>query len=61
MANHGLLSVGKDLAGALKVAKLVERTAEIVWGAQALGRVVPLPDETLTRFAPIYKLLRGRK
>jgi L-fuculose-phosphate aldolase len=61
MANHGLLTVGKDLAGALKVAKLVERTAEIVWGAQALGPVVPLPDETMKRFAPIYKLLRGRK
>jgi L-fuculose-phosphate aldolase len=61
MANHGLLTVGKDLAGALKVAKLVERTAEIVWGAQALGAVVPLPEETMKRFAPIYKALRGRK
>jgi L-fuculose-phosphate aldolase len=61
MANHGLLTVGKDLAGALKVAKLVERTAEIVWGAQALGPVVPLPEETMKRFAPIYKALRGRK
>jgi L-fuculose-phosphate aldolase len=61
MANHGLLSVGKDLAGALKVAKLVERTAEIVWGARALGPVVPLPEETMKRFAPIYKALRGRK
>ena len=61
MANHGLLTVGKDLAGALKVAKLVERTAEIVWGAQTLGPVVPLPEETMKRFAPIYKALRGRK
>jgi len=61
MANHGLLTVGKDLAGALKVAKLVERTAEIVWGAHALGPVIPLPDETLKRFAPIYRMLRGRK
>ena len=61
MANHGLLTVGKDLADALKVARLVERTAEIVWGARALGELVPLPDETLKRFAPIYKFLRGRK
>lgn len=61
MANHGLLTVGKDLAGALKVARLVERTAEIVWGAQALGPVVPLPDETLKRFAPTYPMMRGRK
>jgi L-fuculose-phosphate aldolase len=61
MANHGLLTVGKDLAGALKVARLVERTAEIVWGAQALGKVVPLPEATLNRFAPIYGYLRGKK
>ena len=61
MANHGLLTVGKDLADALKVARLVERTAEIVWGSRALGELVPLPAETLKRFAPIYKFLRSRK
>jgi L-fuculose-phosphate aldolase len=61
MANHGLLTVGRDLADALKVARLVERTAEIVWGARALGELVPLPDDTLKRFAPIYKFLRTRK
>jgi len=60
MANHGLLTVGKDLAQALKVARLVERTARIVWGARALGELVPLPKETLERFAPIYKLMRRR-
>ena len=60
MANHGLLTVGKDLAQAHKVAGLVERTAEIVWGARALGKVVPLPDETLEKFAPIYKFMRSR-
>ncbi len=59
MANHGLLTVGKNLAQAHKVAGLVERTAEIVWGARALGTIVPLPDETLERFSPLYKLLRG--
>jgi L-fuculose-phosphate aldolase len=60
MANHGLLTVGKDLAQALKVAALVERTAEIVWGAEALGKIVPLPESTRERFAPIYKLMRAR-
>ncbi len=59
MANHGLLTVGKDPEQALKVASLVERTAKIVWGAQALGEVVPLPDETRRKFAPLYKALRG--
>lgn len=60
MANHGLLTVGKDLSQAHKVASLVERTAEIVWGARALGEIVALPDETREKFAPIYKFMRGR-
>ena len=59
MANHGLLTVGKNLSQAFKVASLVERTAEIIWGARALGPLVPLPQETLDKFAPIYKLMRG--
>ncbi len=60
MANHGLLTVGKDLKQAHKVAALVERTAEIIWGARALGPLVPLPQETVDRFAPLYKLMRQR-
>ena len=59
MANHGLLTVGKSAKDALKIANLVELTAEIVWGAQALGPLVPLPPETTAQMAPIYKLLRG--
>jgi L-fuculose-phosphate aldolase len=60
MANHGLLTVGRDAADAMKVAHLVERTAQIVWGARALGTPVPLPDDTRKRFAPIYKAMRAR-
>jgi len=60
MANHGLLTVGRDLGEAMKVASLVERTAEIIWGARALGELVPLPQSTLERFAPLYKALRSR-
>ena len=57
MANHGLLCVGKHPADVLKVAKLVERTAKIIWGARLLGTPVPLPDATLQQFAPLYKLI----
>ena len=60
MANHGLVSVGRTIAEAMKVASLVERTAEIVWGARALGPLVPLPKSTMDRFAPIYMALRTR-
>ena len=46
MANHGLLTVGKSPKDALKIANLVELTAEIMWGARLLGEIVPLPDST---------------
>lgn len=59
MANHGLLTVGKSPRDALKIANLVELTAEIVWGARQLGELVPLPDTTRERMAPIYRMLRG--
>ncbi len=55
MANHGLLTVGKHPQDCLKLATLVERTAEIVWGARALGSIVPLPESTVQRMAPVYK------
>ena len=57
MANHGLLCVGKDPADALKIARLVERTAKLVWGAKLMGSPVPLPESTLKRFAPIYPMM----
>jgi L-fuculose-phosphate aldolase len=60
MANHGLLTVGRDIFDAMKVAQLVERTAQIVWGARSLGELVPLPAKTRTAFAPIYKAMRQR-
>jgi len=61
IANHGLLAVGKHPMDALKVSLLVERTAQIVWGARQLGEVVALPDDTLKRFAPIYKMMGRNK
>jgi len=57
IANHGLLAVGKNPSDVLKVSQLVERTAQIVWGARLLGDIVPLPKATLEKFAPIYKMM----
>ena len=54
MANHGLFAVGKDPKHVLHVAQLVERTAEIVWGARLLGEIVPDPASRSTRRSPGY-------
>jgi len=59
MANHGLLTVGKSPRDALKIANMVEITAEMVWGARVLGELVPLPDKTRQKMAPVYKMIRG--
>ncbi len=61
MANHGLFAVGKDPKDALHIAALVERTAEIVWGARALGTIVPLPAEVNQTFSGYYRYGRTGK
>jgi ribulose-5-phosphate 4-epimerase/fuculose-1-phosphate aldolase len=61
MANHGLFAVGKSPADVLHIAGLVERTAEIVWGAQRLGDIVPLPRATNEQFAGYYRYGRTGK
>ena len=55
MANHGLFAVGKDPKQVLHIAHLIERTAEIVWGARAIGEVVPLPEKVNAQFAGYYR------
>lgn len=58
LANHGMVAVGKTPADALHVTALVERTAEIVIGAKALGGAVPLPEKVNSDFAGVYGFLR---
>ena len=58
MANHGLLCVGRSAADALHTALVVEHTAHIVWGATALGGVVPLPEKVVKDFSGVYEYLR---
>ncbi len=51
MANHGIFAVGRTPKDVLHIAQLIERTAEIIHGARALGDVVPLPDAVNQQFA----------
>lgn len=59
LANHGMVAVGPSPAKAMHVTALVERSAQIVWGAQQLGPVHPLPAEVDEGFAAIYGYLRA--
>lgn len=59
IANHGLVAVGPRPDKVLHVTALVERTAQIVWGARALGGPVPIPEDVNRNFASVYGYLRA--
>jgi L-fuculose-phosphate aldolase len=58
IANHGLVAVGPRPDKVLHVTALVERTAQIAWGARALGGPAPIPEDVNTNFAGVYSYLR---
>ena len=59
IANHGLVAVGPRPDKVLHITVLVERTAQIVWGARALGGPVPIPEDVNRNFASVYSYLRA--
>jgi L-fuculose-phosphate aldolase len=63
LANHGALSVGRDLHEALTLCELLEAMAKVYVHALALGKVQPLPDEVVELekafFASVYGESRG--
>jgi L-fuculose-phosphate aldolase len=59
IANHGMVAVGPRPDKALHIPALVERSAQITWGARALGGAIPLPDKVNQGFANIYNYLRA--
>lgn len=60
LANHGLICVGKSPQDALHSALVVERTAQIVWGARALGKTHDLPAKNKQDFAGVYSYIRDQ-
>lgn len=58
LANHGIVAVGPSPARALHIVALVERTAQIAWGAKALGGRVPIPDQVTADLAGVYQIMR---
>jgi L-fuculose-phosphate aldolase len=59
LANHGLVAVGPNPARVLHIVALVERTAQIAWGAHVLGGIVPVPEKVVRDFAGVYELMRS--
>jgi L-fuculose-phosphate aldolase len=58
LANHGMVAVGKSPSDALHITALVERSAEIILGAVALGGATELPADMNRSFGDVYKFLR---
>jgi len=58
LANHGVVAVGPTPGRVLHIVALVERTAQIAWGARALGGPVAIPREVNENFAGVYQLMR---
>ncbi|MDH3706383.1 MAG: class II aldolase/adducin family protein [Acidimicrobiia bacterium] len=62
MANHGMLTVGPTVDEAFHVAAVVEKTAQIVWGARLLAAGAPLgevPDDVNANFENVYRYVRS--
>ena len=60
LASHGTVTVAHTPASAIHQLGVVERAAQIVWGARALGRVAELPAETNDTLSGYYRMLRQR-
>lgn len=58
IANHGMCSIGATAERALHTALVVERSAQIVWGARLLGKVHEIPEKVNTDFAGVYRWMR---
>lgn len=59
LANHGIVTIGKNPDKALHNAELVERTAMIVWGARSMGpQLHELPEKSISDMAGVYRLFR---
>ena len=58
IANHGMVAVAPNPDKALHITALVERTAQIIWGARQLGEIHELPEKVNRDFANIYGYLR---
>jgi L-fuculose-phosphate aldolase len=60
LASHGSVTVSDSPAKAIHQLGVVERAAQIVWGARALGGDAALPASTNDTLGGYYRMLRKR-
>ena len=59
LASHGTVTVAGSPAQAIHQLGVVERAAQIVWGARALGNVAQLPEQVNTTLSGYYGMIRN--
>ena len=60
LASHGTVTVSSSPAQAIHQLGVVERAAQIIWGARALGKVAELPEQVNATLSGYYRMLRQR-
>ncbi len=61
MANHGIITVGKDVESAFAVAEELELVSRIYYQAKCIGEPVILPDEEMAIIQEKFKTYGQRK
>lgn len=61
LANHGLVAIGADPYSAMRVTALVEKVAQIVIGARAIGGEASVPEQVKQNFHGVYQLMRPHR
>jgi L-ribulose-5-phosphate 4-epimerase len=57
LANHGVITCGKSVSGAVKNAEFVEKLAKVYWGSLLIGNPYTLEKENLDKFKLMFKQL----
>jgi L-fuculose-phosphate aldolase len=58
LASHGLVTVGRTLFDAMRVARMVERAAQTYLWTQVLGGAAELPEEVKAFFRQAFQIFR---
>ncbi|MFO8017212.1 MAG: class II aldolase/adducin family protein [Promethearchaeia archaeon] len=57
LANHGVVVCGKSVANAVKAAELVEKLAQVYWGALQVGEPNIIPKDQTEKFEKMFNML----